>query len=48
MNCKVVRTHLLQAEHPTRPGAEIDGHLVECAACRQHQQHLVELEGDQA
>lgn len=44
MNCKALRTELLHAECPDRPSAAAVAHLRLCAACRQWQRRLVEIE----
>ena len=44
MNCQVVRKHLLGSERPGRPPAEASAHLAACAACREWQQRLVQME----
>jgi hypothetical protein len=43
MNCKAVRTHLLQATDPGRPSAAVAEHLAQCPACRQWQDRLRQL-----
>jgi hypothetical protein len=43
MNCKAVRTHLLQATDPGRPFAAAAEHLAQCPACRQWQDRLRQL-----
>jgi hypothetical protein len=44
MSCQVVRKHLLGSERPRRPSAEASAHLAACAACREWQQRLAQME----
>jgi hypothetical protein len=44
MNCQVVRNQLLVLPDPRRPAADLRVHLHGCAACRQWQRRLIELE----
>jgi hypothetical protein len=44
MNCTVLQRRLLALENPRRPPAELLAHLARCAACRDWQRRLLELE----
>lgn len=44
MTCKTIQRRLLGAEHPGRPGADIQAHLDACTRCRDWQARLVHLE----
>ncbi|HEV3259401.1 MAG TPA: hypothetical protein VG013_21220 [Gemmataceae bacterium] len=44
MNCKVVQRHLLAAEDPESPPADVQYHLAVCLSCRQWQRRLAQIE----
>ena len=43
MNCKIVQRHLLAAEDPESPPADVQYHLAVCLACRQWQRRLGQI-----
>jgi hypothetical protein len=44
MKCRVVRRHLLHAENPAAPPAQVRTHLAVCASCREWHRRLVQIE----
>jgi hypothetical protein len=46
MNCEQYQRRLLGTESPDRPAPEVEAHLVRCAACREWQGRLLQLEAN--
>jgi hypothetical protein len=44
MKCHLIQTYLLGVEKPGQPPADVQAHLTACAACREWQRQLAQLE----